>query len=178
LGAWLRQRFSYGSSAAPLAERHPGALAPFRMSGWSAATWGVAGAGFPLAGITIGTGTAVALTRKLRSIPKSDSLRLAGTGHLYAGRLVASALTRTWWPIALAAAVVSRRSRRIVLLATVVPAVLDWHQQRPTLGPAQYLALRILDDAAYGAGVWRGAIAHRSLDALVPSFEPWPPRGD
>ena len=34
--ALWRQRFGYGRSAAPLAARHPGSLAPVRMSGWSA----------------------------------------------------------------------------------------------------------------------------------------------
>ena len=35
LASWVRQRIGYGSSAAPLSRRHPGALAPIRMSGWS-----------------------------------------------------------------------------------------------------------------------------------------------
>ena len=51
MGSWWRQRVGYGSSAAPLARRHPGALAPFRMSGWSAAGWASVAAGFPVAGM-------------------------------------------------------------------------------------------------------------------------------
>lgn len=176
LGSWLRQRASYGSSAAPLDERHPGALAPFRMSGWSAASWTAVAAGLPAAGLTMGVGTAVALARKLRSIPASESLRLAMRGNLFAGRLMASAITRTWWPIALCLALVSRRARRAVALAVLVPAALDWRAERPALDPVRYVALRMLDDAAYGAGVWQGAIQHRSLAALRPSFEQWPPR--
>lgn len=177
LGGWLRQRMAYGSSAAPLAQRHPRALAPFRMSGWSAAGWASAAAGFPVAGVAIGAGTAVALARKLRTIPVAESLRLAGMGNLYAGRLVASAITRAWWPVAFALALISRRARGVVALAVLVPAVIDWHHERPNLDPARYLALRVLDDAAYGAGLWRGAWRHRSAAALMPSFEPWPPRG-
>ena len=38
--AWARQRIAYGSSTASLARRHPGALAPIRMSGWSVASLG------------------------------------------------------------------------------------------------------------------------------------------
>ncbi len=176
MGSWWRQRVGYGSSAAPLARRHPGALAPFRMSGWSAAGWASVAAGFPVAGMAIGAGTAVALARKLRSIPVTESLRLAGLGNLHAGRLVASAITRAWWPIAFALAVCSRRARRAVALAVLVPALIDWHQQRPELHPARYVALRVLDDAAYGAGLWQGAWRQRSVAALLPSFEPWPPR--
>lgn len=174
---WLRQRVGYGSSAAPLARRHPGALAPFRMSGWSAVGWASVAAGFPVAGVAIGAGTAVALALKLRSIPAAESLRLAGRGNLYAGRLVASAITRSWWPIAFALASCSRRARRVVALAVLVPAIIDWHQQRPDLHPARYLALRVVDDAAYGAGLWQGAWRQRSAAALMPSFERWPPQG-
>ncbi|MBA3606291.1 MAG: hypothetical protein H0W46_10055, partial [Acidimicrobiia bacterium] len=39
-------------------------------------------------------------------------------------------------------------------------------------GPA-----RLLDDLAYGLGVWRGALAMRDVAALRPDLTPWP-RGD
>jgi mycofactocin glycosyltransferase len=175
---WLTQRFRYGTSAAPLAERHPGALAPMRMSPWSAATWLPVLAGFPVVGALIGAGTALALVRRLRGVPAVESLRLAGLGNLFAGRLVASTLTRAWWPVAVALALVSKRVRAALALAVVVPAAIDWCTDRPELDPMRYLALRVLDDAAYGAGVWAGALRHRSLDALRPAFEAWPPKAD
>jgi mycofactocin glycosyltransferase len=176
LGAWVAQRFRYGTSAAPLAERHPGALAPVRMSGWSAATWAPAAAGCPLIGATIGIGTAVALVRKLRQVPAAESFRLAGLGNLHAGRLIAATLTRSWWPIGALLAVASRRARRVVLLAVIVPIVLDRRADRPDLDPVRYAALHLLDDLSYGAGVWAGAWHRRSPAALLPSFESWPPR--
>ncbi|MBF6096422.1 glycosyltransferase family 2 protein, partial [Nocardia cyriacigeorgica] len=40
LGSWLRQRYDYGTSAAPLARRHPGRLACARVSAWHALSWG------------------------------------------------------------------------------------------------------------------------------------------
>ena len=40
--ALVSQRVAYGSSAAPLARRHRGALAPARISGWSGGVWGLA----------------------------------------------------------------------------------------------------------------------------------------
>jgi hypothetical protein len=91
---------------------------------------------------------------------------------------VASAITRSWWPIAVALALVSRRARRAVLAAVLVPALLDWRQQRPDVDPATYVGLRVLDDVSYGAGVWQGAWRARSVTALLPAFEPWPPRGE
>jgi mycofactocin system glycosyltransferase len=176
LGAWLQQRYAYGSSAAPLARRHPGALAPVRVSGWSAAAWIAVAAGWPIIGCLIAASTTVLLARKLRKIPDGprESLRLAGLGHLYAGRSLASAITRAWWPIAVAAALVSKRCRRAVLLAAVVPPVIDWLGGERTVNLPEYTVLRVLDDVAYGAGVTRGALRERSIDALVPDLTSWP----
>ena len=42
LGAFLARRAFYGTTAAPLARRHPGTLAPVHVSGWSVAVWGLA----------------------------------------------------------------------------------------------------------------------------------------
>ncbi len=181
LGAWLAQRYRYGTSAAPLAARHRGALAPVRMSGWSAAAWVPALCGLPVVGALVAAGTTVALVRKLRSVPASECMRLAGLGHLYAGRLLAGTLTRAWWPLAAVAALCSRRARRTVLLATAVTVATSWRDDRrdgarAPLDPVRYAALRLADDAAYGAGVWAGSLAARRLDALLPSFEAWPPR--
>ncbi|WP_250286836.1 mycofactocin biosynthesis glycosyltransferase MftF, partial [Frankia sp. CiP1_Cm_nod2] len=56
--AWLRQRFDYGTSAAPLAARHGTAIAPVRMSVWSALSWAAVAAGRPRAGLAAAAGTA------------------------------------------------------------------------------------------------------------------------
>jgi mycofactocin glycosyltransferase len=194
--AWVTQRYRYGTSAAPLAERHPGALAPVRMSGWSAATWAAVAAGMPIVGVAIGVGTTVALVRKLRQVPAAEAVRLAGLGNLFAGRLLATTLTRAWWPLAAAAAVLSRRARRALLAAVVVPILLDRRTDTSSgaapeaasgaaddesatvarVDPLTYATLHVLDDLAYGAGVWAGAWRERSGAALLPSFESWPPR--
>ncbi|MCU1401553.1 MAG: glycosyl transferase family 2 [Acidimicrobiales bacterium] len=175
-----RQRFGYGTSAAPLAARHPGALAPVRVSRWSALSWAATLAGRPPAGPTVGTAVAAVTTamlaRKLRAVPEGARLavRLAGLGHLYAGRSLASGITRAWWPAAVAAAIASRRCRRALVIAAVVPAALDWCRDRAGLDPASYLALRLLDDASYGAGLVTGAVRERSLEALRPDLTSWP----
>lgn len=174
--AWLAQRYRYGTSAAPLAQRHPGALAPVRMSGWSAAAWAPVVMGLPLVGVTIAAASSAMLVRRLPQVPPRESLRIAGLGNLFAGRQLACSLTRTWWPLAVGGALVSRRMRRVLLAAAFVPAALDWRRDRPPLDLVRSLALRLLDDVAYGAGVWRGAIRHRRVDVLLPAFSPWPPR--
>ena len=187
LRRWLAQRFRYGTSAAPLARRHPGALAPLRMSPWSAATWVPVAAGLPVVGVTVGVATSVALVRELPQVPARESLRLAGLGNLYAGRLWCETLSRAWWPAALVAAALSRRARRTVAIAWSVPIVLDAVRhlgrrrsrgtaRRSRLDPVRFALLHLADDLAYGAGVWVGAWRERSVDALLPRFESWPPR--
>ena len=176
LRSWLAQRMGYGRSAASLTRRHRGAVPPVAVSGWSAAVWALVGVGQPIAGVAVGVATAGALARKLEALdhPVQESLQLVGTGHLFAGRLLASAITRVWWPLVLPLSLVSKRVRRVLLAAAVLPALVDWVRTRPAIDPVRYLVLRLLDDAAYGIGVWRGAIEHRTTEPLVPDLTSWP----
>ncbi|MEK7295548.1 MAG: mycofactocin biosynthesis glycosyltransferase MftF, partial [Actinomycetota bacterium] len=173
---FINQRRMYGRSAAGLSARHPGAVPPLRVSAYSAGMWTLIACGSPFLSALVGAYTVVTLARKLRDVPNStkESLRLAGLGNLHAARLLASAVTRAWWPIAVTLALVSRRARIVLISAAVIPAMYEWWSQRPTLDPLRFLALRILDDASYGIGVWEGAIAHRSSDALTPNLSSWP----
>ncbi len=179
--AWAAQRMSYGGAAVPLARRHPGALAPLRISGWSAAVWALVVMRRPITALGVAAGTSVALQRKLTDLPPRESFRLAGLGHLFAGRQIASGITRTWWPLALVATLVSRRARWVMTAAAVVPPVIDWvtdnyASRRPTIDPARYVMVRLADDLAYGAGVWRAVIEQREAAPLIPSLRNWPPR--
>ena len=176
LSAWVRQRIAYGRSAANLERRHPGSVAPLRMSGWSAAVWALVLARRPVAAVIVAGGTLVALRRKLNDLPPQESVRLAGLGHLYAGRQMASTITRVWWPIALVASMFVRRARLPVLGAATIPPLLDWIGSRGPLDPVRYVGLRLADDIAYGTGVWIGAIEQRSARALTPEFTDWPGR--
>jgi len=165
-GSWRRlvvQRVSYGSSAAPLARRHPGALAPVRISGWSGAAWGMLVFGQPIPALALAGATTVALVRKLPGVPARDSLRLAGLGHLFAGRLLADAARRAWWPVLVAAALFSKRARGIAAMAAV-PALLSGGIPK------------LVDDLAYGTGLWKGVIAEREPGPLRPRFTSWPGR--
>lgn len=172
LSAWLRQRAGYGFSATDLALRHPGSVAPIQMSGWSATAWGLGVLGLPVVGAAVAAGSTAVMARKL---PSSDdrtelALRIAGLGHLHAGKSVADALVRSWWPASLCAALVSRRVRRVLAVAAVLPALIDWWRVRARIDPVRYLSIRLLDDGSYGFGLWRGAIARRSGAALRPAI--------
>ncbi len=174
---WARQRMTYGRSAATLDRKHPGAVAPLRMSGWSAAVWALVLARRPVAAAAVATGTTIALRRKLHDLPAQESLRLAGLGHLHAGRQVAGSITRAWWPLALVVALLFRRWRPLVLAAATVPAALDWLAGRTSLAPGPYIALRVADDVAYASGLWIGVVEQRRGGALAPKFTNWPGRG-
>lgn len=171
----LRQRFGYGRSAAALSRRHPKALAPVRMSGWSALSWLLLAARHPLLAIGVAGGTTIALQRKLTDIPPRESARLAGLGHLAAGRQVAQAITRVWWPIAFAATLVSRRARLPIVAALVAPALIDAVRTRSTqpIADAPFVAM---DQMAYGAGLWAGVLAEREVGPLWPELRNWPSR--
>jgi mycofactocin system glycosyltransferase len=158
--AWARQRITYGSSAAPLARRHPGALAPIRMSGWSVGTWALAALERPVAGAAVGLGSAAALIRKLPHVPPAAAFRLAARGNLQAGDQIATAVRRVWWPFLAIAALRSRTARRILLAAAF----------------AARHPVRVVDDVAYSIGVWRGMLAERTLAPLAPEISSWPGR--
>jgi mycofactocin system glycosyltransferase len=176
--AWARRRFDYGTSAGPLARRHPGALVPVEASGWSVAAWALLGMGHPLAAGAVVGGSATLLGKKLDGLdhPLPVAVRLAGRGHLGAGRLLAQSLVRPWWPVTLLVAFVIpwRRLRLLLLGASLAPAVVDWIRERPDLDPVPYVALRLADDVAYGTGVWVGSVRARTLEPLLPDLTSWP----
>jgi mycofactocin glycosyltransferase len=173
----FRQRAGYGRSAAPLARRHRGALAPVRMSGWSAAVWALVAVRRPALATLVAGGTAAALARKLRDVPPQEAIRLTALGHLAAGRQLAEAVARVWWPIALLTAWMVPRARPAVLAALVAPAAIDAARTR-TLRPLIDAPRRLVDNAAYGVGVWQGVLRQREAGPLVPRFTTWPRRGD
>jgi mycofactocin system glycosyltransferase len=156
LAGALRQQIEYGSSAAPLAVRHPGALAPFRSNGWTAGALALSVGGSPATGVLLALGSAAALPKKLPSIPTSAAFELALRGHAAAAEQFAAAIRRAWWPILTVAALRSRRARWLAIAAVAA---------------APTTALR---DVAYGLGVWKGVLRHRTLDPLLPQLTSWP----
>lgn len=154
----LRQHAGYGTSAAPLALRHPRALSPVNVNGWTAATWALALLGRWFPAIALATGSSAALVRKLPDVPPRSALWLAMRGHLLAGRQFAAAARRVWWPIIVVGSVVSRRCRWWLLLALASNV-----RAAPT-------------DVAYGWGVWTGMRRTRTWAPLLPRLSAWPGR--
>jgi mycofactocin system glycosyltransferase len=170
--AWLGQRMAYGSSAPKLAQRHGADVAPARCSPWSAFAWLLVALRRPFLGGAVAASSTAALARKLSHLPnsKQEAVRLAGWGHLHAGRGMAQAIARVWWPIALPLAIVLPRARPVIVGALLGGPIVDWHQSARRLDPVRAVALRVLDQMAYGVGVWKSSIDSRSLSALRPDF--------
>lgn len=169
---WLRRRFAYGTSAAPLALRHPGGPTPVRISPWSAAAWVAVAAGRPGTGLGIVGVSVGLLARKLTGVDERFGLAvtLAGRGSLAAGGLLADAVRRTWWPLALPAALLGPKPLgRVVAAAFLIPPLLAW-RRGSGLDPVTWLVLSTADDVAYGAGVWAGCVRHRTVAPLLPDL--------
>ena len=177
---WFKQRFDYGTSAAPLAKRHGHrAIAPVRVSGWTALAWGLAVLGRPWLGLAVALGSAALLPGKLEpvGVPPKESLLLALRGHSGAASCLSEVFTRTWGPVAVPLLLTGRRGRLVLALA-MLRHLRDWARGEPDVDPARWLLARIADDLAYGAGVWRGCARERTVTPLVPDLSNWPGKND
>lgn len=178
-GEWLRRKAFYGTGAAPLAQRHPGAVPPVVLSPWTAAVCLLLLAQRRGATAVAGVVSVVAterLSRKLTRLehPRRSAARLTTLGLAGALWQTASALTRHFWPVAAVACVVSSRARRAVAVAALAEGLADWwsHRDRDPrvrVPVVVHLVAHRLDDLAYGAGLWWGAWRHRTSAPLRPA---------
>lgn len=91
---------------------------------------------------------------------------------------LAAAVCRHYWPVSLVLAVVSQRCRRAVLAAAIIDGAVDWLNRRQhvsddtrPLGLVSYVLMKRLDDLAYGAGLWCGAVQERTVTPLKPQIK-------
>lgn len=182
LREWFVRRSFYGEAAAPLSVRHPGKTAPLVISGWTLVAWILMAMGSSigyLASVVVAAITGRRIAKSLSSVetePK-DIAVVAAHGLWSAAMQLASAICRHYWPLALIAALLSRRCRQVVLVAAVVEGVVDWlTRSRNTeddiqrVGLVTYILLKRLDDIAYGVGLWTGVMRERNLGALKPQI--------
>jgi mycofactocin system glycosyltransferase len=179
---WFLRKAFYGSSAAPLAIRHPGKTAPLVLSGWTLLVWVLLAMGSGV-GLVASTIVAAITGRKIANVlgtvdtePK-EVAAVAAQGLWSAALQLASAICRHYWPVALVSAVMFRRCRQVVLVAAVVDGVVDWASRNGNvdddakrIGLFGYLLLKRLDDIAYGLGLWQGVVRERHLGALKPQI--------
>lgn len=170
---WLRRRFDYGTSASGLEERHPGKLAPARVSGWNLGALALAASGHPVFAAGVLATAGLLLHRRLRDLPDAPALaaRTVGQGVVADAASIGHLLRREWWPIGATALALTPRSRiaRAAALSMLAPVAWEWLTDQPPLDPIRYTALRLVDDAAYGTGVIASALRDRSRTVLTPT---------
>lgn len=189
LGSWLLRRVRYGTSAGPLARRHPRRLAPVALpprthaalvavsAGLSRRRPGAAAVAVGAAALHLGLG-ARGLSRHGVPPRLSWTLALRGLGDSAAALGRAATMLA---PVPLTAGLLSRRSRRAItatmgrrpartltLIVLLAAPVRDLVRLRPTLDPWRFAALSVADDLAYGTGVWAGALRDRTWRPLQP----------
>jgi hypothetical protein len=175
VGELMHQRRGYGESTTALHRKHGNAVAPLRGSWANLGAWVTLFVGVPVVALVLAVVTVVRLARKLQFIPNTnvESMRLAWHAHLRTGRNLADAVTKVWWPIALVLALFSRKARIALCAAALLPSLAEWWVDRPKLDPLRYTFMRIVDDAAYGAGVWASAWNNRTAAPLKPEILSW-----
>ncbi|GAC67761.1 mycofactocin biosynthesis glycosyltransferase MftF [Gordonia soli] len=176
----LGRRRYYGTGAAHLADRHGGLAAPIVMS----VPMAVAVAalltrtriGVVIAALVLAR-VGVRLAQRLGDLPGAPVVatqmtgRAVGFGMLQAG----GAVCRHYWPVTVGIALFSARFRRLVLQMALAEGLVAWVRHvisepsaSPPMGPLTYVVFRRLDDLAYGAGLWQGALSNRDIGALRP----------
>ena len=182
----LGRRFRYGTSAAPLARRHPGNLAPLVLQPWPAVTVAALLARRP-------AGAAAALAAAWLDL--TAAVRRAGVPADGASAATLTAVRQTWLGIgryatqfaapglALALArpgrgpAVRRLGRQAAVASLLLgPALTAYAERKPELDPVRFTLAHIADDICYGAGVWAGCLRERTAAPVRPAISVRPVR--
>lgn len=183
--ALLARRYAYGTSAAPLARRHPASLAPAVLPAWPSAAVFALLARRPI----LAASGVLAYWLSVRT-----RLAAAGLPPAQIRSTVLGTTRLTWFGVGrygtqfasplLALGLLARprghghghghgqhgrRGRRAAILALALSGpIAAYRDRRPAMGPAAFTLARLADDAAYGAGVLRGCLAARTVAPLTP----------
>lgn len=186
--AWYLRRVAYNESVVPLLERHPERIPVVFLPPAAALGWGAALSGWPSAPLALTAPLVLTATRAVRlrriragRLPNATgwAARTGAEATLQEGRQLARALMGPWAPVAVAAVCLGRRRRGLALrlgglLAAGIMA--DWVDDRPRLDPLTYGSLRVAEESARGAGIWRACLRARDFRALAPRRPPHPSR--
>ncbi|MFD7205469.1 mycofactocin biosynthesis glycosyltransferase MftF [Streptomyces sp. NPDC059893] len=174
---WLGRKAYYGTGAHQLQLRHGTAIAPAALTPWAAGVaaallaqrrWSVPIAAAVLASVTRGYAREQTAST---AHPYRTALSLAGLGLAGTAEQTAALMLRHWWPVTAAACLVSRRARRATVAVALADTVVEYRRLAPGLDPLRFTVARRLDDLAYGAGVWAGALRGRSTRCLLPRIQ-------
>jgi mycofactocin glycosyltransferase len=176
----LGRRFSYGTSAAPLARRHPENMAPLVLQPWPATTVAALLARRP----AVAAGALVAAWLDITS-----AVRRAGVPADGAPAATLTAVHQTWLGIgryatqfaapALVLGLVrpggkttARRLGRRAAAASLLlgPALTGYADRKPELDVVRFSLAHIADDVCYGAGVWAGCLREHTIVPVRPAI--------
>ncbi|HET9896910.1 MAG TPA: mycofactocin biosynthesis glycosyltransferase MftF [Streptosporangiaceae bacterium] len=169
------RRYRYGTSAGPLARRHPGAVVHLALAPWPAATVAALLARRPVMAAAAFAGALATTGYRLRraGVPRAGLTQatLAATRQTWLG--VGRYATQFAVPLLAAASAApgtSRRWGRRAAIGSLLlgPPLTAWAEGSRALDPARFTLGRIADDLAYGLGVWSGCVAARTLAPLRP----------
>jgi hypothetical protein len=173
---WLGRKFVYGTGGAPLAQRHGSYTAPAVLS----PTMALAGGALllrrrwslPLIAVALSAATRSVQRTLPHSVRSGTRARVAAAmsvrGLGWAVRQESALMVRHWWPLSLLG-IRSRSVRRALATALVIDACVAINECTETsLSLPALLAGRRLDDLAYGAGLWSGALRSLSIATLRP----------
>ncbi len=180
----LSQRFRYGTSAAPLARRHPKNMAPLVLHPWPAATVAALLARRPAAALAGYAAGWFDLTTTLRraGVPADGTTGACVNATWQTWRGLGRFATQFAAP-ALAAVLVTpgggtaarRWGRRAAAASLLIgPAVVDWRERKPPFDPVRFVLARVADDVSYGSGVWAGCLRERTAVPVTPVIS-WRP---
>ncbi|HEV3265173.1 MAG TPA: mycofactocin biosynthesis glycosyltransferase MftF [Acidimicrobiales bacterium] len=173
----LGRRFRYGTSAGPLARRHPGRLAPVKLRPWPAVAALALLAGRPRTSALVTAFYGVHLARRVRrlDIPPSLAVGWSAQGTAWTlfglGRAATVVAGPALVALGLGRGKPGRRVRRAAVTLAALPPLVEWWQRRPDLDPLRWSVASIVDDVAYGLGVWSGCVRARMLSPLLPSLQ-------
>lgn len=171
--AWLERRYCYGTSAAPLAQRHGERLTPLVAPPLPLAAWLLLAAGRPAAALAVAAVPAAALHQQLRrtAVPREacarTAVRVTGQGIVGTAAGLGGAGAVVTAPVLLAL-LGPRPTRRTAAVALLAPPLFEWLARKPRLDPVRWTAVRLVDDLAYALGVWRGCWSTRTTSPLRP----------
>ena len=163
------RRFRYGTSAGPLARRHPGCLPPVLAPPLPILIVLAALLGHYVVAAAMAAGGTAALAWKLQrhTVPASRAPGLVLQSVYRFCRDTLQWAVMLLSPLLLLAIATSSHPWAVAALS-VTPYLIEWFERRPRLDPLRWIGARIVDDIAYGAGVWTGCFRSRSLEPLLP----------
>ncbi|MEI8286923.1 MAG: mycofactocin biosynthesis glycosyltransferase MftF [Actinomycetes bacterium] len=168
LALWT-QRFGYGTSAAHLDVRHKYSASPLRAHAVLLLPALATLAGYIYFAALLALPTLLYFLITLRDTKMSTRTRAALTwiGYTSTLRLLATAVRRAWWPLFMIGMFFFPPALFMLLFAVLAPPAYAIVRQKPR-HPVPYFCLRVLDDCAYGLGVWVGALRTRNFRCLLP----------